>query len=134
MNKIFLHCLLAAAPVVCFSQTPAKDITKKKNDLITLKATLMQQSTTLQADVNHEQVLIDSVSRKLAVDSAELAKIKTADPEKNKTYIKNNEKKLQHFREQISQWTKDLNTEKAQLKDALDLLKDLGDQIKKLQN
>ena len=134
MKLIFLHCLLAAAPVVCFSQKPAKDVTKEKNDLITLKATLMQQSTSLQAGVDHEQVLIDSVSRKLAVDSAELAKIKTADPEKNKTYIKNNEKKLQHFREQIGQWTKNLNVQKAQLKDVSDLLKDLDDQIKKLQN
>ena len=134
MKSIFLHCLLAAAPVVCFSQKPAKDVTKEKNDLITLKATLMQQSTSLQADVDHERILIDSVSRKLAIDSAELEKIKTADPEKNKAYIKNNEKKLQHFRDQISQWTKSLDVQNAQLKEASDLMKDLDDQIKKLQN
>jgi len=134
MKLIFLHCLLAAAPAVCFSQKPAKDVTKEKNDLITLRTTLMQQSTSLQAEIDHGQILIDSVSRKLAVDSAELAKIKTTDPEKNKTYVKNNEKKLQHFREQIGQWTKNLNVQRAQLKDASDLLKDLDDQIKKLQN
>jgi hypothetical protein len=134
MKSIILHCLLAAAPVVCFSQKPAKDVTKEKNDLITLKTTLMQQSTSLQADVDHDRVLIDSVSRKLAIDSAELEKIKTADPDKNKTYIKNNEKKLQHFRDQISQWTKSLDAQKAQLKEVSDLMKDLDDQIKKLQN
>ena len=134
MKLIFLHCLLFAAPIVCFSQKPVKDTVKERNDLIALRGTLALESASVQAEVDHEQALIDSISKKLAIDSAELEKIKTADPEGHKTYIKNNEKKLQHLREQRDQLTRKLSISKAELKQASDLLKDLDAQIKKLQN
>jgi hypothetical protein len=134
MKLIFLHCLLAAAPIVCFSQTPVKDTVKERNDLIALRGTLAQESASFQAEVDHEQALIDSLSKKLALDSADLGKIKAADPEGHKAYIKNNEKKLQHLREQRDLLTKKLNISKAELKQAADLLNDLDAQIKKLRN
>jgi len=134
MKSTLLHFLLIAAPIVCFSQKPVKDNVKERNDLIALRGTIAQESASVQAEVDHEQALIDSISRKLAMDSTELEKIKATDPQGQKTYIKNNEKKLQHFREQRDQLTKKLNMSKAELKQAADLLKDLDAQIKKLQN
>ena len=133
MKSIFLHCLLFAVPVVCFSQKPIKDTVKERNDLIALKGTLTQEFASIKTDVGQQQGLIDSLKTKLATDSVTLEKIKKSDPEGQKTYIKNNEKKLQRFRVQIDQLTKQLNTEKEQLKQASDLLDDLDAQIKKLQ-
>jgi len=134
MKLIILHCLFAAAPIVCFSQKPEKDIVKERNDLIALRGTLVQESVSVQAGVDHQQALIDSISKTLAMDSADLEKIKATDPEGHKAYIKNNEKKLQHLREQRDQMTKKLSISKGQLKQAADLLADLDAQIKKLQN
>jgi chromosome segregation ATPase len=134
MKLIFLHCLLVAAPIVCFSQQLVKDTVKERNDLIALRGTLAQESASLQTEIDHEQALIDSISKKLAMDSADLEKIKATDPEGHKAYIKNSEKKLQHFREQRDQLTKKLSMSKAELKQAADLLKDLDAQIKELQN
>jgi len=133
MKSIFLYCLLFAVPVVCFSQKPIKDTVKERNDLIALKGTLTQEFASIKTDVDQQQGLIDSLKTKLAMDSVTLQKIKTSDPEGQKTYIKNNEKKLQHYRVQIDQFTKQLNTEKEQLKQASELLNDLDAQIKKLQ-
>jgi len=134
MKKIILHCLLTAAPIVCFSQQPVKDAAKERSDLIALRGTLAQESASVQAEVDHEQALIDSLSKKLVLDSADLEKIRATDPEGHKAYIKNNEKKLQHFREQRGQLTKKLSISKAELKQTSDLLKDLDAQIKKLRN
>jgi len=134
MKSIFFHCFLSAMPIVCFSQQPVKDPVKERNDLIALKATLTQEAASFQVEVDHEQALIDSISKGLAIDSADLEKIKITDPEGHKTYIKNKEKKLQHLREQRDLLTKKLNISKAELKQASDLLADLDDQIKKLQN
>jgi chromosome segregation ATPase len=134
MKSLLLHCLLVAVPIVCFSQQPVKDAVKERNDLIALRGTLAQESASVQAEVDHEQALIDSLSRKLVIDSAELEKIKATDPEGHKAYIKNNEKKLQHFREQRDQLTKKLSISKAELKQTSDLLKDLDAQIQKLRN
>jgi chromosome segregation ATPase len=132
MKLIFLHFLLFAAPIICFSQKPIKDTVIERNDLIALKGTLTQEFASLKTDVDQQQGLIDSLRTKLATDSVTLAKIKATDPEGQKTYIKNNEKKLQHFRVQIDQLSKKLNTEKDQLQQASDLMKDLDEQIRKL--
>ena len=132
MKFTFLHCLLMAAPIVGYSQQPAKDPAKEQNDLIALRTQLTQQSASLKTEIDQEQALLDATTQKIATYSAELVKIKAEDPEGHKSYIKNNEKKVQHYREQVAQQNKQLNTQRAQLKEAADLIKDLDDQIGKL--
>ena len=132
MKLTFLYCLLVALPILGFSQKPVKDAAKERNDLIKLKETLVKESASLQAEVDQEKILLDSMSRIVTMDSADVAKIK-ADPNANKSGIKNYEKKLFRFREQRDQMVQKINASKDQLKQSSDLINELDAQIRKLQ-
>jgi hypothetical protein len=62
--------------------------------------------------------------------NATVAQLKASDPEKNKAHIKKDEKTLQQYRDQLTQWTQNINADRAKLKDAAALIKEIDDQIK----
>jgi hypothetical protein len=136
MRLILLPYLLFAFPFICLSQT-TNDTAKEVNDLKTLQAALIQESTASQASLDHQQALMDSLSAKYTADSIELAKITQSDPVGHKTYIEKNEKKLQQLQAQIDQLTQKFSLHRtqnqAQLEKAAALLKEIDARIKELQ-
>jgi len=134
MKKRLLYCLIAVTPAFAYSQKQPKDATtdpaKEKNDLIALKASLVKESASLQATVDQEQAALNKLSKAIDSTSASTAQLKADDPEKYKARIKKDEKTLQHYRDQLTQWTQNINADRAKLKDAAALIKEIDDQIK----
>jgi chromosome segregation ATPase len=134
MKKILLYCLIAAIPMMAYSQKQSKeaatDPAKEKNDLIALKASLVKESAALKTTVDQEQATLNALSKKLDSTNATLAQLKAADPEKYKTRAKKDEKTLQRYRDQMTQWTQNITADRAKLKDADALIKEIDDQLK----
>jgi hypothetical protein len=136
MKLILLPCLLFAIPFICLSQT-VTDTAKEVNDLKTLQAALIQESTASRASLDHQQALMDSLSAKYTTDSIGLAEIKQSDPVGHKTYLEKNEKKLQQLQAQIDQLTQKFSVNRtrnqAQLEKAAAILKEIDARLKELQ-
>jgi chromosome segregation ATPase len=132
-KSILLPFLLIAAPVICMAQNAPVDTAAELADMKSLKTALTLKSDSLKADGARLQVETDSILAKIATDSAALEEIKAADPVGHKAYIKNQEKLLQLFRGQVARWKQDIESQKAELKKAADLVKEIDDRIAALE-
>jgi chromosome segregation ATPase len=134
MKKTLLYCLIATIPMMAYSQKQSKeaaaDPAKEKNDLIALKASLVKESAALKTTVDQEQATLNALSKQLDSANAAVAQLKAADPEKYKSRVKKDEKTLQHYRDQMAQWNQNIAADRAKLKDADALIKEIDDQLK----
>lgn len=134
MKKTLLYALIAILPVMAYSQKNTKeaatDPAKEKNDLIALKATLVKETAGLQSSVDQQQAVINNLSKAIDSATASLNQLKADNSDKYKSRIKKDEKTLQHYRDQMAQWKQNLDADRAKLKDAASLIKELDDQIK----